>query len=86
MVFHSAVVPFGVTTFFFFWTLYVFDRELIYPESLDQFIPAWINHTLHTLIMVPIILEFILPKKRHYLPAEIPSIITFALSIIYVGM
>ncbi len=27
-----------------FWTLYVYDRDLVYPRLLDNFIPQWLNH------------------------------------------
>ncbi|MED6237575.1 hypothetical protein ATANTOWER_028223 [Ataeniobius toweri] len=29
---------------FTFWTLYLYDRELVYPKLLDNFIPQWLNH------------------------------------------
>lgn len=27
-----------------FWTIYAYDREMIYPKLLDNFIPGWLNH------------------------------------------
>lgn len=27
-----------------FWSLYLYDRELVYPKLLDNFIPQWLNH------------------------------------------
>lgn len=27
-----------------FWGLYTYDRELVYPKLLDNFIPPWLNH------------------------------------------
>ncbi|KAF2974458.1 hypothetical protein EK904_010018 [Melospiza melodia maxima] len=27
-----------------FWSIYIYDRELVYPKLLDNFIPAWLNH------------------------------------------
>jgi len=27
-----------------FWTLYIIDRELIFPASLDKIYPVWLNH------------------------------------------
>lgn len=29
---------------FTFWSLYLYDRELVYPKLLDNFIPQWLNH------------------------------------------
>ncbi|XP_050773769.1 uncharacterized protein LOC127031078 isoform X2 [Gopherus flavomarginatus] len=30
-----------------FWTLYAYDRELVYPKELDEINPPWLNHTMH---------------------------------------
>ncbi|XP_075453237.1 androgen-induced gene 1 protein isoform X4 [Ascaphus truei] len=27
-----------------FWGLYLYDREMVYPKLLDNFIPPWLNH------------------------------------------
>lgn len=29
---------------FTFWSLYLYDRDLVYPKLLDSFIPQWLNH------------------------------------------
>lgn len=29
---------------FTFWSLYLYDRDLVYPKLLDNFIPQWLNH------------------------------------------
>lgn len=29
-----------------FWTLYSYNRELVYPKSLDGVIPLWLNHAM----------------------------------------
>ncbi|POI35460.1 hypothetical protein CIB84_000788, partial [Bambusicola thoracicus] len=29
-----------------FWILYTYNRELVYPKSLDGVIPSWLNHTM----------------------------------------
>uniref|UniRef100_A0A8C7WWR0 Androgen-induced gene 1 protein n=1 Tax=Oryzias sinensis TaxID=183150 RepID=A0A8C7WWR0_9TELE len=36
--------PVGAFVVFTFWTLYLYDRELVYPKLLDNFIPQWLNH------------------------------------------
>ncbi|SPP81988.1 androgen-induced gene 1 protein isoform X2 [Drosophila guanche] len=43
----------GVT----FWALYAIDRELVFPKVLDAVFPSWLNHILHTNIVVFIVLE-----------------------------
>ncbi|KAH0521696.1 Androgen-induced gene 1 protein [Microtus ochrogaster] len=36
--------PVGVFVVAVFWTIYAYDREMIYPKMLDNFIPGWLNH------------------------------------------
>ncbi|XP_039086820.1 androgen-induced gene 1 protein isoform X2 [Hyaena hyaena] len=36
--------PVGVFVVAVFWTIYAYDREMIYPKLLDNFIPGWLNH------------------------------------------
>ncbi|XP_018796480.1 PREDICTED: androgen-induced gene 1 protein isoform X1 [Bactrocera latifrons] len=43
----------GVT----FWTLYAIDRELVLPRVLDPVFPSWLNHVLHTNVVVFMVLE-----------------------------
>ncbi|XP_014096193.1 androgen-induced gene 1 protein isoform X2 [Bactrocera oleae] len=40
-----------------FWTLYAIDRELVLPRVLDPVFPSWLNHVLHTNVVVFMILE-----------------------------
>ncbi|OCT80220.1 hypothetical protein XELAEV_18027032mg [Xenopus laevis] len=39
--------PVGVFVVTMFWTLYIYDRELVYPKLLDNFIPPWLNHGMN---------------------------------------
>uniref|UniRef100_A0A8C3QKP4 Androgen dependent TFPI regulating protein n=1 Tax=Cyanoderma ruficeps TaxID=181631 RepID=A0A8C3QKP4_9PASS len=45
-----SVLAFPVSTFvcISFWTLYTYNRELVYPKSLDGVIPLWLNHAMVT--------------------------------------
>ncbi|KAL7043016.1 hypothetical protein ACKWTF_001363 [Chironomus riparius] len=40
-----------------FWGLYAVDRELVFPKAIDAFFPNWLNHIMHTNIMIFIVLE-----------------------------
>lgn len=31
-----------------FWSMWLIDRELIFPEVLDKVLPSWVNHSIHT--------------------------------------
>lgn len=55
----------GVT----FWGIYAVDRELILPRSFDPYFPTWLNHVLHTNIMVCILIDLVTsfrmyPRKK----------------------
>nr|XP_047931570.1 androgen-dependent TFPI-regulating protein isoform X2 [Anser cygnoides] len=56
-----------------FWTLYTYNRELVYPKSLDGVIPLWLNHAMHTAIL-PVALLEILATPHHY-PAKKKGVI-----------
>nr|CAD7445010.1 unnamed protein product [Timema bartmani]CAD7456559.1 unnamed protein product [Timema tahoe] len=45
----------GVT----FWSLMAIDRELVFPKALDAFFPSWLNHIMHTNIMMFTLMEMI---------------------------
>ncbi|XP_075002086.1 androgen-induced gene 1 protein isoform X4 [Calonectris borealis] len=40
--------PVGVFVVTLFWSIYIYDRELVYPKVLDNFIPAWLNHGMYS--------------------------------------
>ncbi|XP_014468943.1 PREDICTED: androgen-induced gene 1 protein-like isoform X3 [Dinoponera quadriceps] len=48
-----------------FWTLMFVDRELVLPKALDPYFPWWLNHLLHTLIMVTTVLEMIVAPRQY---------------------
>ncbi|GLD73893.1 androgen-induced gene 1 protein isoform X1 [Lates japonicus] len=43
--------PVGAFVVFTFWSLYLYDRDLVYPRLLDNFIPQWLNHGMHTTVL-----------------------------------
>lgn len=48
-----------------FWWIFSYDRNLVAPETWDAFYPVWLNHFVHTNIVIFLIVElFIL--HRHY--------------------
>ncbi|XP_072139247.1 androgen-dependent TFPI-regulating protein-like [Mobula birostris] len=66
-----SVLVFPVSTFVVtaFWLLFTFDRALVYPEDLDKFIPLWVNHAVHTIVLPLVLLELFItphqyPKRR----------------------
>ncbi|XP_054674113.1 androgen-dependent TFPI-regulating protein isoform X3 [Grus americana] len=48
-----------------FWTLYTYNRELVYPKSLDGVIPLWLNHAMHTAVLPFAVLEILATPHRY---------------------
>uniref|UniRef100_A0A1B6DLQ4 Uncharacterized protein n=1 Tax=Clastoptera arizonana TaxID=38151 RepID=A0A1B6DLQ4_9HEMI len=48
-----------------FWGLYAIDRNLVLPVALDKYFPTWLNHIMHTNIMIFVILELILTYRKY---------------------
>ncbi|XP_063078335.1 androgen-induced gene 1 protein [Engraulis encrasicolus] len=66
--------PVGVFVVASFWTLYLYDRELIYPRLLDGFIPQWLNHGMHTTVLPFIIIE--MRTTPHKYPGRLCGLLT----------
>ncbi|XP_073978034.1 androgen-dependent TFPI-regulating protein-like [Rhodnius prolixus] len=47
-IFTSIATPMALMVSIVFWSIFLYDRELIFPKVLDQVIPVWINHSIHT--------------------------------------
>lgn len=68
-VFSSLAFPLASFVGVVFWGIYAVDRELILPRSLDPYFPLWLNHVMHTNIMVFTFIELVTsfrmyPNKR----------------------
>ncbi|KAJ2945643.1 hypothetical protein O0L34_g470 [Tuta absoluta] len=68
-LFSCLAFPLSMFVGLTFWGLYSVDRELILPKSMDPFFPVWLNHVMHTNIMVFILIDLIssfrmYPSKR----------------------
>ncbi|XP_062424032.1 androgen-dependent TFPI-regulating protein [Rhea pennata] len=62
-----SVLAFPVSTFVCvsFWALYTYNRELVYPKSLDGIIPPWLNHAMHTAVLPFALLEIFATPHRY---------------------
>ncbi|XP_041418782.1 androgen-induced gene 1 protein-like isoform X1 [Xenopus laevis] len=75
--------PVGVFVVTMFWTLYIYDRELVYPKLLDNFIPPWLNHGMHTTVLPFILIE--MRTTHHHYPSRTCGIATVcSFSICYI--
>ncbi|XP_053988525.1 androgen-dependent TFPI-regulating protein-like isoform X3 [Hylaeus volcanicus] len=65
--FMHAVFSFPVAMFVgvTFWSLMFVDRELVFPKAIDPYFPWWLNHLMHTMIMVSTLLETILTPRKY---------------------
>ncbi|XP_028324785.1 androgen-dependent TFPI-regulating protein [Gouania willdenowi] len=72
LLFSVFAFPVGMFVVLLFWSIFVYDRELVYPATIDTFFPPWINHAMHTIVL-PILLGEVLvqphtfPQTKHAL-------------------
>ncbi|KAM9316691.1 androgen-induced gene 1 protein [Gastrophryne carolinensis] len=60
--------PVGVFVVTMFWAIYMYDRELVYPKLLDNFIPPWLTHGMHTTVLPFILIE--MRTSHHNYPSR----------------
>ncbi|XP_033227272.1 androgen-dependent TFPI-regulating protein-like isoform X2 [Belonocnema kinseyi] len=65
--YYHATLSFPVAMFVgvTFWSLMFVDRELVLPKALDPYFPGWLNHLMHTMIMVTTILEMVIAPRQY---------------------
>ncbi|XP_044744382.1 androgen-dependent TFPI-regulating protein-like [Coccinella septempunctata] len=66
-IFTSFVVPYTTYVFVVFWSLFKYDRELVFPSATDEVVPLWFNHMVHTVPLVFMVFEFYF-TERNVLP------------------
>ncbi|XP_020818695.1 androgen-dependent TFPI-regulating protein isoform X2 [Phascolarctos cinereus] len=65
LLFTTLAFPASAFVFMSFWTIFLYDRELIYPKSLDRIFPKWWNHAMHTAVLPFSQMEAILNPHRY---------------------
>lgn len=63
-IFTSFVVPFTTYVFVVFWSLFKYDRELVFPLATDEVVPIWFNHSVHTLPFIFMVFEFYFTERN----------------------
>ncbi|XP_031355436.1 androgen-induced gene 1 protein-like isoform X1 [Photinus pyralis] len=53
----TLALPLSLFVGLSFWSIYAIDRELIFPKALDPFFPVWLNHAMHTNIMIFVLIQ-----------------------------
>lgn len=76
-----TVLAFPVGTFVCasFWSIYAYNRELVYPKFLDDIIPTWLNHALHTVILPLLLVQMYLQPHKH--PSRAKGILSLAVFV-----
>ncbi|XP_018575490.1 androgen-dependent TFPI-regulating protein-like [Anoplophora glabripennis] len=69
-LFNTLVFPCSLLVVTIFWTIWHIDRELVLPKILDKVFPLWLNHVMHTIILVPLAVELALPKRYNFVRFE----------------
>lgn len=68
-IFSSLAFPVSMFVGVSFWALYAVDRELILPKAIDAYFPTWLNHVMHTNVVIFILIELatsfrMYPKRK----------------------
>lgn len=63
-LFLSISLPLCMFVSTVFWTLFFINRDLIFPEVLEKFYPAWLNHLSHTAIVFTAVIEALVNYHR----------------------
>uniref|UniRef100_A0A3B4BI20 Androgen-dependent TFPI-regulating protein n=1 Tax=Periophthalmus magnuspinnatus TaxID=409849 RepID=A0A3B4BI20_9GOBI len=58
--------PVGMFVVLLFWSIFAYDRELVYPATIDAFFPPWMNHAMHTFVFPILLVEILL--QPHFYP------------------
>ncbi|XP_035519679.1 androgen-dependent TFPI-regulating protein [Morone saxatilis] len=69
LLFSVFAFPVGMFVVLLFWSIFAYDRELVYPASIDTFFPPWINHAMHTFVL-PVLLGEMLVQPHIYPPTK----------------
>ncbi|XP_018562398.1 androgen-dependent TFPI-regulating protein-like [Anoplophora glabripennis] len=62
-IFTSLVFPCSLFVSAMFWSVYSINREWVLPEVLDEYVPEWLNHCLHTNIVVFLVIEVLIVNQ-----------------------
>jgi len=82
-LFATIVFPLSLFVAVTFWTLYAIDRELVFPQVMDAIYPRWLNHLVHTFILVTLVEAYIVD---HAYPCRKTAFTTITgLTSLYLG-
>jgi len=78
--FTVLVAPMALLVSIVFWGIWAIDRNLIFPTVMDQYLPPWINHSLHTMTSIIVLLEMYLCFHKY--PSFKPALLGITLYLL----
>lgn len=78
---YVLALPLSFAVTLLFWGLYVIDRELVYPKVLDDVIPSWLNHVMHTAPVFFMTVDTIL--TCHKMPKRSTGIVWMVILVLF---
>lgn len=84
VIFTTIVFPLAATVAICFWGLYAIDRNLVYPERYDLFVPQYINHFWHTTVLLWVLCEMYL-FYHHFPTMAISAVFVFLFGTAYIA-
>ncbi|KAJ9601339.1 hypothetical protein L9F63_000477 [Diploptera punctata] len=64
-IFTSLFFPGTLFVTLMFWIVYLIDRKLVCPVAVEVVVPSWINHSIHTVIIVVLVIEMRITRHRY---------------------
>ncbi|CAH2001165.1 unnamed protein product [Acanthoscelides obtectus] len=83
VIFDTFTLPCTMLTVSVFWVIWHIDKELIFPSELSRVFPDWLNHMLHTFIVVPVVVEILAPKKYSFVDYKVAARTLFLFAVVY---
>ncbi|XP_040839934.1 androgen-dependent TFPI-regulating protein isoform X1 [Ochotona curzoniae] len=84
LLFTTLAFPASAFIFLAFWSIFLYNRELIYPKAIEGIFPAWLNHAMHTTIL-PFSLGEIILRPYHYPSRKTGLTLLAAAGLAYIG-
>lgn len=78
LVLVGLAAPAALTISAMFWSLYLLDRDLVMPPALDAILPVWLNHAMHTFVVVLVVVQML--AEPHYPPSKR---LMFAMNLVF---
>ncbi|XP_041976511.1 androgen-induced gene 1 protein-like [Aricia agestis] len=61
----AVAFPLAIFVAATFWSIYLVDRELIFPETLDNIFPPFFNQVMHTTVAIFIVIDLFITYREY---------------------